>query len=276
MPFDIRPLSSAVGCEVVGVDLKTASEADMETIISALDEKLVLAIRHQKLLPNELAAVARRFGNLAPQHMSDLMLAEETSICELNSANAPVDKDGKPKLIGEGNWHVDHTNLEQPPKYTMLYAKKLPAKGGDTGFANMQKAFALLPESEQEQLIGLKSHNGLLSKPVHTSKQDLEKYGSTKIHPFIRTHPVTGKKSIYCHPQKLAFIEGMTPEESQELILNLQARTINENTTYRHVWQSGDLVIWDNRGVMHKAFHDYDHTEGRIMHRVLIEGEMPV
>ena len=73
----------------------------------------------------------------------------------------------------------------------------------------------------------------------------------------------------------MLFIEGMTPEESQDLILNLQARTINENTTYRHVWESGDLVIWDNRGVMHKAFHDYDHTEGRIMHRILIEGEIP-
>ena len=125
-------------------------------------------------------------------------------------------------------------------------------------------------------MIGLKSHNGLLSRPDHTSEQDLEKYGATKIHPFIRTHPVTGKKSIYCHPQKLAFIEGMTPEESQDLILSLQARTINKNTTYRHVWEPGDLVIWDNRGVMHKAFHDYDHTEGRVMHRILIEGEIPV
>ena len=275
MPCTIKSLSNAVGCEVIGVDLKFAASTDIELIIKALNEKLVSVIRNQILSPSELVEVARQFGNLAPQHMSNLMLKDEPAICEINSAHAAIDADGKPKLIGEGNWHVDHTNLERPPKYTILYAKKLPSKGGDTGFADMQKAFASLSKAEQKKLIGLKSYNGLLSKPEHTSESDLKKYGATKVHPFSRTQPETGKKSIYCHPQKLAFLGGMSPEASQDLILKLQAKTINENNTYRHKWRLGDLIIWDNRGVMHKAFYDYDHKEERIMHRVLIEGEVP-
>ena len=148
--------------------------------------------------------------------------------------------------------------------------------GGDTGFANMQKAFESLPEDEQAELLQLKTANALVGKPAHTTDEDMEKYGTLKIHPLIRTHPATGKKAIYCHPQKVAYIEGMDRETSLDLIADLQARTINTATMYRHKWQPGDMLICDNRGAMHRAFRDYDHTEGRVMHRILIEGEVPV
>jgi taurine dioxygenase len=276
MTIEINPLSDALGAEVLGVDMRNPSDDEVDAIEKALNEYLMVVIRGQKLTPGEYANAARKFGDLAPQHMTELLMEGHPDICVLDSSKAALKPDGKPKLVGEGNWHVDHTNLERPPKYTVLYAEKLPSSGGDTGFANMQKAFASLPAEEQERLSKLKSANGLLNKPDYTSEEHMEQYGKPKIHPFIRTHPATGKKAIYCHPQKLAYIEGMSPEDSRALILDLQARTINKSTMYRHKWKPGDLVIWDNRGVMHKAFYDYDHTEGRIMHRILVEGEVPV
>ena len=140
MTIQITPVSDAIGCEVSGVDLKTATDGEINEIVAGLDEHLLAIVRTQNLSPVEYAVAARRFGDLAPQHMSDLKSDEEPSICVLDSSKAALDKAGRPRLVGEGNWHVDHTNLDRPPKYTMLYAKKLPSKGGDTGFANMQKA----------------------------------------------------------------------------------------------------------------------------------------
>lgn len=274
--MQITPLSDALGAEVTGLDLNQASNEDITALEDAVHENLVLVVRDQNMTPGQYRDAASRFGKLAPQHMTDLLMKDYPEICRLDSSIAPLKEDGSPRLIGAGNWHTDHTNFELPPKYTLLYAEKLPSKGGDTGFANMQKAFESLDDDEQAKLLKMKTANALVGKPDHTSEEDMEKYGKPKIHPFIRTHPATGRKAIYCHPQKIAYIEGMDRDTSLELIDDLQARTINKNTMYRHKWRHGDFLICDNRGAMHKAFHDYDHTEGRIMHRILIEGEVPV
>ena len=94
-------------------------------------------------------------------------------------------------------------------------------------------------------------------------------------HPFIRTHPETGKKAIYVHPGKLAHFDGMAPDESQTFINDLLARTVTPDVTYRHQWRPGDLVLWDNRATLHLAHRDYDVKEGRVMHRVILQGEVP-
>lgn len=276
MELAINPLSDALGAEITGINLNDPEEGIIDAIKDAVHEHLVVVIRNQSMTPAQYASAASRFGTMAEQHMSDLMMKDQPRICRLDSSIVPLDENGKPKLIGSGNWHTDHTNFKRPPKYTILYAEKLPRKGGDTGFANMQKAFESLSENEQAKLLQLKTANALVGKPAHTTDEDMDKYGTPKIHPFIRTHPATGKKAIYCHPQKVAYIEGMDRETSLDLIADLQARTINSSTMYRHKWQPGDMLICDNRGAMHRAFHDYDHTEGRIMHRILIEGEVPV
>ena len=94
-------------------------------------------------------------------------------------------------------------------------------------------------------------------------------------HPFIRTHPETGKKAIYVHPGKLAHFEGMSSAESKALLNSLLDRVLKPEITYRHKWSMGDLVIWDNRATLHVAHTDYDPNEGRILHRICVEGDVP-
>ena len=103
-----------------------------------------------------------------------------------------------------------------------------------------------------------------------------EKFGKLPIHPLIRTHPDTGRKAIYVHPGKLEKLVGMEPAESQQLIQNLLEKVLTPDICYRHKWKEGDLLLCDNRAVLHLAHHDYDLKEGRIMHRILIKGERPV
>ena len=160
---------------------------------------------------------------------------------------------------------------------TMLYAVKLPSKGGDTSFANMQAAYEGLPAEERSKLDPMITVNVIeqdTGSVGEDARQTLAK--APQRHPLIRTHPETGKKAIYVHPGKTERIDGMEPAESRTFIQDLLARAITPDITYRHTWQPGDLVLWDNRATLHIAHRDYDASEGRIMHRVILEGEVPV
>lgn len=276
MAMVVEPLSNALGAAITGVDLNDPAPGDIAAIEQALADHLVVAVRDQTLTADGLIAVARRFGDISPQHMTDLMMRDHPEICVIDSRKVDIGDDGRPKLVGSDCWHTDHTNYKKPPKYTFLYAVQLPPSGGgDTGFANMQKAFDRLDAAEQERLLGMRTINALVEAKSYTRAEDLTRYGEPCEHPLIRTHPISGKKAIYFHPTKVDKIVGMERKDSRALVYDLQARTIDESTTYIHRWRPKDLVIWDNRGVMHKAFDNYDHREGRVMHRVLVEGEVP-
>ncbi len=138
----------------------------------------------------------------------------------------------------------------------------------------MQKAFDNLPPSRKCELDGLQTINKIEDRP-YVSAADKEKYGALQSHPLIRTHPETGRKAIYIHPGKVAKIDGMTVAESHEFVDELMEQVIQPDVIYRHKWRPGDLVIWDNRAIVHLAHRDYDHTEGRIMQRVLVKGDAP-
>jgi taurine dioxygenase len=111
---------------------------------------------------------------------------------------------------------------------------------------------------------------------VEAREEDIERYGKPVTHPLIRTHPDNGTKAVYFHPTKSKTIEGMTPEESRALLEDLLQRVIQPDVVYRHQWQLGDMVIFDNRSVMHKAHGDYDRRESRLLYRLILRGERPV
>lgn len=274
--MQITPLSDALGAEVTGLDL--AQPIDDETrrqLEDAFTEHLVLVVRDQKLTPGEFVAATRLFGKPMHQYFSDMIMEDHPEIIVIDSRDAPLLPNGEPRLVGSGAWHSDHTNTPQPPKATVLYAIALPSTGGTTGFANMHKAYDGLSEDERARVDGMKTVNTLGEAIDQVSEEDLEEFNRPCVHPLVRTHPVTGKKAIYVGPVKVEYIEGMKPEESRRYIEDLQERTIQPEITYRHAWKPGDLLMWDNRAVAHKAFRDYDHTEGRIMHRVILEGDVP-
>lgn len=275
MTLTITPLSDALGVEVTGIDLSGAvDDAAISTLETALNDHLVMVVRDQHYTPPQLLAAVRRFGETMPQHLTTLLMEDHPEIAVLDSRLSNDGEDGKSIPIGAREWHTDHTNHERPPKYTALYSVKLPARGGDTGFANMQRAYdALTPETQAD--LGSRTVVTKIEDRAYISDEARRAFGKPRTHPLIRTHPATGKKAIYFHPGKVASLEGMEPEDSHVFLDKLLESAIVPEITYRHKWRPGDMVIWDNRAVLHIAHRDYDPAEGRIMHRVLIRGEVP-
>ena len=275
MPLSLSPLSDALGIEVMGVDLsRPIAPADLTLMQRALADHLVMVVRDQRLDPAEYLAALRLFGETMAQHLSDMLMAEHPEIAVLDSRTLGAGPDGRVVPLGSRDWHTDHTNHARPPKITALYAVELPPEGGDTSFANMQSAYAALPEAERERLAAMRTVNKI-EEFNYVSDNDKQRFGESQVHPLVRTHPDTGWKALYFHPGKTDRIEGMEPAESLEFLNRLLERVIRPEVTYRHKWRPGDLLLCDNRAVMHLAHHDYDMDAGRVMHRVILEGEVP-
>jgi len=277
MGVSISPLSDHVGAEVTGVDLaQPVSEADVAAMETALTEHLLIVIRDQQLAPAQLLVAMRLFGDTMEQHLTDMLMDDHPEIAVLDSRTSPVDTDGTALPLGSRDWHTDHTNHARPPKMTALYAVALPKSGGgDTGFANMHAAYDALPATKKAAMVGMKTHNKIEDN-LYVSAGDKARFGSVQVHPLIRTHPVTGKRAIYIHPGKTVKLDGMAPEESQAFIDKLMGEIIQPEVSYRHKWRKGDLLICDNRALLHIAHRDYDPSEGRVMHRVILQGDVPV
>lgn len=276
MSVTVTPLSATIGAEIQGVDLSgPVSLNDLTVIKQALIDNLVLVIRDQKLDPGGLLSAVRLFGETMEQHLTGTLMKDHPEIAVLDSQKMPPDNEGRVIPFGGRDWHTDHTNHERPPKYTALYAVKLPSKGGDTSFANMQVAYNSMNTGEQLRLGKIQTVNKI-EDFGYIGAGAREKFGNRPIHPLIRTHPDTGRKAIYVHPGKLERIAGCKPKESLEFINALLSRVITPANTYRHMWRRGDLLLCDNRAVLHLAHRDYDMLEGRVMHRLLLRGERPV
>ena len=276
MSVTVTPLSDTIGAEIQGADLSGSVSLDDLTIIKqALVDSLVLVIRDQNLDPGELLSAVHLFGETMVQHLTDTLMKNRPEIAVLDSREMPPDTEGRVIPFGGRDWHTDHTNHERPSKYTTLYAVKLPSKGGDTSFANMQIAYNSIDSEEQFELAELHTVNKI-EDYGYIDAEARERFGNLPIHPLIRTHPDTGRKAIYVHPGKLERIVGREPKESLDFVNRLLDRVITPANTYRHIWRKGDLLLCDNRAVLHLAHQDYDMAEGRVMHRLLLRGERPV
>lgn len=276
MTLTFAPLSDALGVSVTGIDLtEPVSQDDKTAMERALDEHLVLVVRDQKLTAEQYVDAIRRFGEIMPQHLTSMLMKDHPEIAVLDSRKTIAGPDGAVIPVGAREWHTDHTNHERPPKYTALYAVKLPGSGGgDTGFANMQLAYNALSDAQKAALA---KHTVVtkIEDHAYVSAEDRAKYGVPRTHPLIRTHPATGRKSIYFHPGKVRQLQGMEPAESLAFLNDILEDAIRPEITYRHKWRPGDLVIWDNRAILHIAHRDYDPAEGRIVQRILVKGEIP-
>ena len=236
MGISINPLSNAIGSEILGADLsQPVSSEDFSAINSAMKKSLVVVFRGQKLEPNNLLSAVHLFGDTMEQHLTDTLMEGHPEIAVLDSREMPPDKEGKIIPFAGRDWHTDHTNHEIPPKFTALYAVKLPASGGDTSFANMHLAFDSLPSSEKVKLSSLETVNKI-EDFAYIDEAAREKFGQLPLHPLIRTHPDTGRKAIYVHPGKLEKLVGREPAESQQLIQNLLEKVLTRDICYRHKW----------------------------------------
>ena len=274
--LSIEPITDAIGAEVTGVDLgKPIDGATRDRLNGALADYTLLVIRDQKLDAAGFMTAGAVFGESMPQHYSQFNMPEFPNIGILSSRDSDRRPDGSYILRGTECWHTDHTNRERPPKATILYAVALPSKGGDTSFASMRAAYAALPEEDKRRFAGMRTVNRL-DRHNTARAEDKAKYDVGIVHPLVRTHPDTGTKALYFHPTKTERIVGMEAEESLALIDDLLQRIITPGIVYRHRWRVGDLVVCDNRAALHRAHADYDPAEGRLLYRIIVEGDRPV
>jgi taurine dioxygenase len=238
----------------------------------------VLVVRDQRLKPAEMLTAVQLFGEIFAQHNTRFALPDCPQIHYIS--NQDHFPDGQRYIPGEG-WHTDHSNDVRPPKATVLHAVTLPDHGGDTEYANMACAYEALPASTQRRLEGLLAIHIYQSthsarKLMGLSDANKERVPNAVIHPIVRTHPDTARRAIYINPIRIEGILGLDHKEALPLLEDLLSHATQPRFIYRHRWQPGDLVMWDNRCLLHKANADYDMAQTRYLYRVMLKGDVPV
>jgi taurine dioxygenase len=278
----ITKLKEHIGAEVTGVDLSGPIDAETQQRINdALVEHVALVVRDQHFEPADFQRAISRFGEIMPDNNS-VHVVDGFPLLLVLSNRLTDSKGGPAKIEKNSNWHTDHTNHECPPKYTTLYAVELPDKGGMTSVVNMQAAYDALSPEWKERIDKLQTANTLISRANwKTGNPDIvkEQKETTKppvMHPLVRTHPENGKKGIWFHKGKTDTVTGMDPYETQDFLAELLANSLKDDFIYHHEWKLGDLLMVDNRSALHRANYDYDHSQHRMLYRLMVKGDRPV
>jgi taurine dioxygenase len=279
--LQIKPLSDHVGAEISGLSLAADLPNDtFERIEDAYNRYSVLVFRDQGLTPEQQIAFARRFGALEISPRTQFALPGYPEILVLSN----IVENGKP--IGNADagqtWHTDMSYTKTPPRGSLLYAREIPIENGralgDTAFASAAAAFEALPTDKQASLLGLRAiHRASAKKYAAGSKlgESVKDIPDVE-HPVIQTHPVTGRKAIYVLEGECVGICGMPDEHSLPLIKELADMVTRPQFCYRHQWRLADLLMWDNSMTQHLAISDYQLPLRRLMHRVTVNGTVPI
>lgn len=275
MAFSVKPLSALLGAEVTGIDLSQPLDPETKRALhDAWIKHAVLVIRDQKLTPAQFAQAAGLFGDLLEQQLKKFTLPDHPEVGTISSRDLPI-VDGKLHVRGE-NYHTDHSNFAAPPKATTLHAVALPPTGGDTQFVDVRAAFDDLPEAMKRDLVKLRSPHVYESsqsprKMAALSPEERAKVPQT-LQPLVIRHPESGRSALYLNTGRMEGIEGMPKDEAFKLIDGLYAHATQPKYEYRHQWRAGDMVIWDNRSVLHQANADFDPNEYRFLYRIMLKG----
>ena len=279
----VIPSGKALTADIEGVDLgKPLDDRTLESIISAWSEHLVLRFRGQQLTDPQLERFSARLGQLdaAPVYTAGTRVDVDSDFVTVIS-NVKVD--GKPiGDLGDGEslWHTDMSYNPIPPMASALYALEIPTSGGETGFCNMYRAYESLPGDLKRRIDGLQCKHDASRNSTGGRRGDYPDVASPKeapgaVHPLVRTHPTTGRDALFLGRRLNAYIMGLELEDSEALLDELWAHATQDALTWYQEWQTGDLVLWDNRCVMHRR-NAFDGSQRRIMHRTQIAGDKPV
>ncbi len=274
MSCTITPLTAHTGAEVRGVDLREPiDDATHAALNRAFVTHHVLVIRDQEFTPEQFKRAAQVFGALQ-QH--DKKQHHVPGYPDVYYVSNDEFLNGKRVIPGE-TFHTDHSNPPAPPKATTLFAVQLPSRGGDTQYVNMHLAYDELPEAMKQRIEGLKAVHVYLSKyspralgPI--DEASLRNVPPPGIHPLVHTHRDNGRKALYLNPVRIESVSGMEDQDALALIDELMRHATQQKYEYRHQWRHGDMVIWDNRSVMHQANPDYDMAERRYLYRLMLHG----
>lgn len=280
--FEIRPFSGPVGAEIVGINLGLElNAADFSRVHRAHLDHHVLVFRDQRITPQQHIDFSRRFGPLIIHVLHQFHLAGHPEILTVSN----IVENEKPVGLGDAGkyWHSDISYKALPSLGSLLHAQELPAEGGDTLFANMHLAYETLPDALRTAIEGKRAVHSYLAKygqlqkdgnwrPTLSEKQ-LAQVQEVE-HPIVRIHPETGRRALFVSEGFTTRIEGLPEAESREILDALFAHSVRSENIYRHVWQSNDLVFWDNRSLIHLAAGCPDHLR-RKLYRTTIEGDTP-
>ena len=280
MSIEILATGAALGAEIRGVDLAhPPDDATFAAIERAFDTHGVIFFRGQQITPQQQVAFTRRFGEIEFN-----IFGERWSVpgCPEIVVVSNITEDGRPigvRRAGE-NWHSDMCYAARPPRGTMLYALEIPdlfgLALGDTEFASAAAAWDALPEALRRKLDGRRAVFDFTGRKraFPPTQAEIDRNPPVR-HPIVRTHPRTGRKCLYVMRDDCTGIEGIEAEEAEALIAALADHIVKPPFVYRHQWRPGDLLLWDNCTVQHRAIQDYDMPHKRLMHRTTMGGAVP-
>lgn len=274
-PFRIEPLAPVLGASITGLDLRRPmSAATKQAVYDALIRYHVICFRDQTLTQDEQIAFTEQFGTL------------ERHIARNRGAGHPLvhivsnlGPDGKPSgKVASTKWHSDKSFREQPSLATILHALVMPPDGGETCFANMVAAYEALSDEDKLQLADVRVvHSWEISRLRSGTKATPEEIADAPpmAHPLVRTIPETGKKALFMG-EHAAYFDGYPEEYGRIRLEELTAHAVDERFVYRHKWKAGDLVMWDNRCLLHRANPNFDAARfPRVLQRTCLRGNAP-
>jgi alpha-ketoglutarate-dependent 2,4-dichlorophenoxyacetate dioxygenase len=287
MPISIRPLTPNIAGEVSGVDItRPLSKDEVEAIEAGMDKHAVLVFPYQDLTDEQQMAFTRNFGTIEDARGGNVTKPQDkrlatgmNDVSNLGKDGKPLARDSRQRLFNIGNmlWHSDSSFRTIPAKYSLLSARVVNKKGGNTEFAHMGAAYEALDEETRAGIESLICEHSLMYSRGSLGFLDYTEEEKAMFKPvrqrLVRSHPVTGRKSLYLSSHAGAIL-GMPMPEARMLLNDLKEHATQPQFVYVHKWRLHDLVIWDNRQTMHRV-RRYDESQPRDMRRTTVAGDSP-
>lgn len=287
MPVTMRQVGPCFAAEVEGVDMtKPVSPEQVDAIHAGMDRYAVLVYHGQHINDEQQLAFTRSLGEIEHAIGTGLRPAADqrlpttfADVSNLDKNNKVFARDDRPRLFGLGNrlWHSDSSFKVIPAKYSLLHARSIPSKGGNTEFADMRAGYDALDDETKAEVEGLVcEHSQLYSRSIlgFTDFTEEERERFKPVHQcLVRTHPVTKRRSLYL-ASHAGGILGWPVPEARAFLRDLVEHATQPQFVYAHTWQVGDLVMWDNRQTMHRA-RPFPAHEPRDMRRTTLVGDGP-
>ncbi len=274
-----RPLMKSFGAEILDVNLAQADESALAHVVNTFHRHGAILLRGQTLEAADLVRFASAFGEPEDHTMKDAVLPDYPKVFVLSNRAVQGKALGSHR-DGVG-WHTDYSYKEKPVMCTMLYAVEVPPEGGDTLLADMCAAYAELPDDERDSLSTLQLHHSyqhFMSTRQYGRRELTEQQKAENpdvVHPLIRTHPADGRKALWPSTGTVTHIAGMPPDESLALLEKLIEYATQPRFVYRHRWQPGDVLVWDNRCTLHTGTLFDDQRYVRELYRLWVRGDRP-
>jgi alpha-ketoglutarate-dependent 2,4-dichlorophenoxyacetate dioxygenase len=283
--ISIRQIHPVFVGEVSGADLRQPlSKADVAAVEAGMDRYAVLVFRDQNITDDQQMAFTQNFGAIENAKGGNITKDHELRLKQGMIDVSNLDKDGKPlersdrrRMFNLGNrlWHSDSSFRAKPAKYSILSARTVASRGGNTEFADMRAAYDTLDDATRAEIEDLVCEHSLMYSRGSMGFSDLTEDEKAMMKPvrqrLVRTHPVTGRKSLYLSSHAGLIVGWLVPE-SRDFLRDLNEHATQRELVYVHRWRQYDLVVWDNRQTMHRV-RRFDETEPRDMRRTTVAGE---